>query len=635
MERRPINRSIQSMTDGLPEVPPTEVVVEKHSETTRQEPTPMSDEDWAKEIEREKAEQEVVLKKLEAEEKAVAETNTAVKEENTVVKEVQQRESQDAQKIAELEKQLAALKAQQVKAAQESPNVPPTSQIKQKPAEPKQSAQPNPTHPFEKLQQDELGASLSQSTSEIRDPKEETVDPIQKKHDEIAAKNNCSSRVFTDNGTEDDLDNAIITYDREDQRDDAAKEEAPSPGIVAMTLCAQVGQKTKQARMMNRYIKELEKLNQKFEILSESVLRLSKITPRIPKSDKAGPIHLSGDTAKIAVLSRTQGLYRIMLYNSGFWVTVRPITVSDASAFVHEVDNDFKELGRILGGQFHLVLGAYLKQKVLEILPNVIISSNLEDWDQPDILGEAISMQDYDTILWGICCSMYKDGIGIGVHCTNMDCRHVDNNQYVDLTKACYINPDVFNEEAMAWMRDTRTTRTLDDCIRYRNSILKSTKTLPVDDGRVMIHMHVPSIQTYTKRSIELIGKMQAAIYRAKTRKNQELQNQVIFHIYKMLAPWISSIVYKNEGDSDVVIEGYDAICADLEARADQDHTLYSKLEEYIRDTKCSMYCLTSIECPKCHKKPNLNSEGLFPLDVEYLFFGLTCLKLEQTGAQL
>ena len=628
MERRPINRVVQPMEDGLPEVPPTEVIVDKHPEPQPSEPTSSAatDEDWAKEIEREKAEQEAVLKKLAEEEKATEQK----------VAETQQHEMQADQKIAELERQLAELKALQAKPVQE-PQKPQPQPVA--PKEPKQEAQqpaPSaPVNPLEKLQQDELGGTLSQNTPEANAPKEEIVDPVQKKHDEIATKNNCSNRVFTDNGTENDLDNAIITYDREDQRDEEAKEESPSPGIIAMSLCAQAGQKTKQARMMNRYLNELKELNQKFEILTESVLRLSKITPRLPKNDKTTPIHLSGDAAKIAVLSRTQGLYRIMLYNSGFWITVRPLTVSDASAFVHEVDNDFKELGRILGGQFHLVLGAYLKQKVLEILPNVIVSSNLEDWDQPDVLGEAISMHDYDTILWGICCSMYRDGIGIGVHCTNMECRHIDANQYVDLTKACYINPDVFNEEAMTWMRDTRVNRTLDDCLRYRNTILKSTKTLPMDDNKVLIHMRVPSIQTYTKRSVELIGKMQSAIYRAKTRKNQELQNQVIFHIYKMLAPWISSIVYKNESDADVVIEGYDAICADLEARAEQDHTLYSKLEEYIRDTKCSMYCLTSIECPKCHKKPNLNSEGLFPLDVEYLFFGLTCLKLEQTGAQL
>ena len=628
MERRPINRVVQPMEEGLPEVPPTEVIVDKHPEPKSSEPTTpvMSDEDWAKEIEKEKAEQEAVLKKLEEEERATEQKVT----------EVQQHDTQADQKIAELERQLAELKAQQAKSAvTEQPKVPSTPQPEPTPVEPQQTTPPTPVNPFEKLQKDELGGNLSKPTPEVNAPTEESVDPVQKKHEEISTKNNCSNRVFTDNGTEDDLDNAIITYDREDQRDEDTKEETPSPGIIAMSLCAQAGQKTKQARMMNRYINELEKMNQKFEILSESVLRLSKITPRLPKNDKTTPIHLSGDAAKIAVLSRTQGLYRIMLYNSGFWITVRPITVSDASAFVHEVDNDFKELGRILGGQFHLVLGAYLKQKVLEILPNVIVSSNLEDWDQSDVLGEAISMHDYDTILWGICCSMYRDGIGIGVHCTNMECRHVDTNQYVDLTKACYINPDVFNAEAMEWMRDTRTTRTLDDCLKYRNVILKSTKTLPMENNKVMIHMRVPSLQTYTKRSVELIGKMQSAIYRAKTRQNQELQNQVIFHIYKMLAPWISSIVYKNEADADVVIEGYDAICADLEARAEQDHTLYSQLEEYIRDTKCSMYCLTSIECPKCHKKPNLNSEGLFPLDVEYLFFGLTCLKLEQTGAQL
>ena len=621
MEQRKITRPVESVEEGLPEIPPTEAVAEPKSSTP--EPASMkSDQDWEEEIRKEREEQEKELKKLEAQEQ----------------KKIQEKVLSEAEKIANLERQLAELKSKQEQ--QKTVTPPPPAVPKQTPvpkveqnvtSEPKQEDQPAP---FSKLEKDELGSSLKQEDDHVTTDKEETVDPIKEKHEKIARKNNCSNRVFTDNGTEEELDNALIEYDREDQRDEEVKEETPSEGVVRMTLCAQVGQKTKQARMMNRYLHELKEINQTFKELTDNTLRLSKITPRLPKNDKTTPLHLTGDAAKIAVLSRTQGLYRIMLYNSGFWITVRPMTVVDASAFVHEVDADFKELGRILGGQFHLVLSAYLKQKVLEILPNVIVSSNLEDWDSQDVLGEAISMHDYDTILWGICCSMYRDGIGIGVHCTNMDCRYTDSNQYVDLTKACYINPDVFNEEAMIWMRDTRTMRSLDDCIRYRNRILKSTRSYDINDNTI-IHMKVPSLQTYSKRSVELIGKMQAAIYRVKTQRNKELQNQVIFHIYKMLAPWIASIVYKNPNDADTVIEGYDAICVALETQAESERTLYDKLEEYIRDTKCSMYCLTSIECPKCHKKPNLNSEGLFPLDVEYLFFGLTCLRLEQTGAQL
>ena len=251
MERRPINRVVQPMEEGLPEVSPTEVVVEKHQNPQPQDPTPttMSDDDWAKEIEKEKAEQEAVLKKLEAEEKAT---------EQKVV-EVQQHDASTDQKIAELEKQLAALKAQQAKPiVQEQPKPQPTPVAEPPKQESSQetTASSDPENPFDKLQKDELGGSIPQTSQEIELPKEESVDPIQKKHEETAKKNNCSNRVFTDNGTEEDLDNAIVTYDREDQRDDDAKEESPSPGIIAMSLCAQAGQKTKQARMMNRFINE-------------------------------------------------------------------------------------------------------------------------------------------------------------------------------------------------------------------------------------------------------------------------------------------------------------------------------------------------------------------------------------------
>lgn len=616
MERRPIRRPVEE--GALPEIPPTEAVPLKKEEQAAPAPElPDDDAAWAAEIEKEKAALKQVMEKQEQIKQETQKQEESIEEED--------------REIAELERQLAAKRA-----AKQQKQVQVTPAPKQ--PEPKTQQEPvaeQPTSsPFEKLQKDEVGGTIPEVEEQVGPDKEESVDPVAEQHQKIAARNNCSTRVFTDNGTDDDLDNALITYDKEDTRDEDAKEDAPSEEVIKMSLCAQIGQKTKQARMMNRYILELEKLNQRYQELKENVLRLSKITPRLPKNDKTTPIHLSGDAAKIAVLSRTQGLYRIMLYNSGFWITIRPMQVVDASAFLHEVDADFKELGRILGGQFHLVLGAYLKQKVLEILPNIIVSSNLEDWDQPDVLGEAIAMHDYDTILWGICCSMYRDGIGIGVYCTNMECRYQDLSQYVDLTKACFINPDVFNEEAMIWMRDTRTTRTLNDCITYRNRVLKGEQSFTLEDGTIF-RMKVPSLQTYAKRSIELIGKMQASIYRAKTQKNKELQNQVIFHIYKMLAPWISAIIYKNPNDADTVIEGYDAICTAVESQAESNHTLYEKLEEYIRNTKCSMYCLTSIECPKCHKKPDLNSEGLFPLDVEYLFFGLSCLKLEQTGAQL
>ena len=471
----------------------------------------------------------------------------------------------------------------------------------------------------------------------IRDTKQISDADELKKHAEIAEKNNVSNRVFTDIGTDEELADLVDRIDQEDNRSDDAKEESPSPALTTLVFCDQIGQRTRQQHMMNRFVKELnEEKNQHFKELEEPGLKLSKVNPHLAKGEPGSTIRLKGESARIAVLSRTQGLYRIMLYNSGFWITIHTLSMADAAAFVHEVDADFQELGRVIGGQFHLVLGAYLKNKVLEILPRLIISSNLEGYDDPNILGEAISIHDYDTILWGICCSMYRDGIGIGVHCTNPDCRHSESNMYVDLTKACFINPDVFNEEAMLWMRDTRTVRTLEDCIRYRNVILNSVRDFELEPGTIFT-LRVPSLQYFTSKSVELIGKMQSIIYKPHNQKNQDLKEQMTLHFYKMLAPWISKILYKSEDESlpNTLIDDYDAICTAMESLIGVSVPYYEKIEAYIRDTKCSMYTLTSLECPKCHKKPNLNSDGVFPLDVEYLFFGLSCRKLEQTGMTL
>lgn len=576
---RPINRPKQE--EPMHEISPQDATTKNYNQ---------EEEEWAALIEQDKKELEQL--------KNNPENTIPLEQTQPIVPE--QSASEDLSEIEKLEKELADKKAK-------------LQQIKEKTAK-----------------------ASTETENRAQDNNQSDADE-EKRREEIAKKNNVSNRVFTDIGTDEELAELVEKIDQEDNRSDEAKEESPSPALTTLIFCDQIGQKTRQQHMMNRFIKELgQEKNQHFKEVTEPALKLSKINPHLAKGEPGSTVRLKGESARIAVLSRTQGLYRIMLYNSGFWITIHTLTMADAAAFVHEVDGDFQELGRVIGGQFHLVLGAYLKNKVLEILPRLIVSSNLEGYDDPSVLGEAISIHDYDTILWGICCSMYRDGIGIGVHCTNPECRHVEQNMYVDLTKACFINPDVFNEEAMIWMRETRTIRTLDDCIRYRNTILKSVQDLELEPGTVFT-LRVPSLQYFTSKSVELIGKMQSIVYKSHTQKNQDLKEQMTLHFYKMLAPWISKILYKSEDASlpNTLIEDYDAICTAMESLIGETTPYYEKIEAYIRDTKCSMYTLTSLECPKCHKKPNLNSDGVFPLDVEYLFFGLSCRKLEQTGMTL
>ena len=39
------------------------------------------------------------------------------------------------------------------------------------------------------------------------------------------------------------------------------------------------------------------------------------------------------------------------------------------------------------------------------------------------------------------------------------------------------------------------------------------------------------------------------------------------------------------------------------------------------------------LKCPKCGKVADLKHDNMFPLDMQYLFFCLSCHMLKQTGA--
>lgn len=574
---RPINN------DSLPEIPPENAVVEQEK----------TDEDWAKEIEAAKASTNM--------------TDTTVPE------------SMPEDKVEEPKKKpTRKKKTVEVKEDTSTTELDIEKEIERRAAEKAQQL-------LEEQQKKE--AEAEQAAKEKK--RTEAEQRLEEKKKKAVTENNCAGIFFTDNGTDEDIEAAYQAADSEDTRDAESKDQNPDPYVVALATATVTGQRSKQQRFVTRLVNELEDQGKQIVPMVDK-FRMAKINPAF--SDKSGPKRLSGVTAQAAVLANTQGLYRVMLYNSGFWITLRPISVSDADAFIREVDRNFKDLGRIIGGHYHLVMGVFLKRKVIDFLSTIVVGSNLEGWEDITTLADNISIQDYETILWAICVAMYRDGIGIGVYCTNPECRYLDENQYVDLTNACFYNPDVFNADAVAWMEQIHTQRTPDSLRTYREKILGGVRQIDNESG-ITYTLKVPSLLQIVSKGSDLIGEMSGVVNNEADNNTDELMNKITFHIYKMMAPWIAELRIKKD-NGDIFINDYKAICLSLEAQIKGASKLYDKFEEFVRDTRCSFYGLTSLECPKCHKRPTLTKENIFPLDVEYVFFCLSCLQLEQTGIQ-
>ena len=459
---------------------------------------------------------------------------------------------------------------------------------------------------------------------------------------EIAEKNNASHFIYFDIGNDDEFAEAFKKEIDEDSRPDSEKTNDPTPYAAGLALSRQLGQRNNQQRLMARMIKDLlERNNDNLQEIGKTLksIKISRVTPKIGDGS-TGPKKLTGASAKAAVISRMKGMFRVHLYNSGFWLDLRKPSLIDIDGWMQEVDGEFKDIGRVLGGHSHSVIDIYLKQKFMEILPNMVQRSNFEDWQDANALISNISFHDYDVLLWAFCCMMYKDGIGAGIYCTNPDCRYIDDNQYIDLRNVCFINTEAFNPEAIAWMQHGASSgsgvKTASDLKKYRDEIVHIHREMAFDDNKTIYELRVPTMREFIEEGTELVSRLTSLVNGERNIDSDAVSNQLTYHLYKMLTPWVKTLkVFDDEGNLAYLIEDRPAIYESLDVEHFEESDMYKQVTDYIRDTKIAFFSSTTLQCPKCGKKSSPLRDNMTALDMEYIFFCLSCLMLEQTGATL
>lgn len=379
---------------------------------------------------------------------------------------------------------------------------------------------------------------------------------------------------------------------------------------------------------LNRHDIYLQKLDKR--------LSISKIT-----SDLSGkPKVYKGKEAIQLINNRYRGVYKIQLPNSGFWIKVTPLTPANMDAWIHEVDYGYKQLGRLIGGHFYLGFGVYLKQKLADLLkPNLVVDSNLLNWSEGTTLVDNISIHDYDVLCWAFSTLIHRNGITISTTCTNPDCKFTSNEQYIDLARCMYVNPEVLTKEAIEFLiagNAPGVIRTKEALYNYRTKLLKNRKFITFKDND-QLELADPSLGEYIRTGMKILGKLAASVKDGKLDVTEdEVQRQTAFQLSTMFSSWVKSIVLKDESNNVVaVIEDQDAISYQLETVMAEQNDFTKKMEEFITNSKASFCAYIGNQCPKCGKQPDLLKDNFDPLDMEYILFCLSYLKLDQIGQTL
>ena len=384
---------------------------------------------------------------------------------------------------------------------------------------------------------------------------------------------------------------------------------------------------------------QFESLQSSLELIKDAGHKLNKSVEGLADSLSSGKLFenaplLSGKEAKTTLIARMGGNMKVFLYNSGFWVTIKSLNLSEVNEFYDTVDANGSEYGRVLGGYSHLTTDIYIKEKFAELIPTMVIDSNLKNWKSGNTLINNISFNDYYVLLWAACCMQFKQGAQVGIVCTNEECKHVCDDILVDLTKLRLNNFDMMPTEAIKFMRNG-DVKTAADLKKYRDEYLGFTEE--VVNGNILLTLKVPTLGEYLKGGLALTGELLSALRGENKMSNDEMRRTVAIYFYPMLTPWVSQLaVLKPDKSIDFrtrELEGILTYMAEYKRTKSKEveDKFITTITDFIKKTRLSHVCASPIECPECHKVVKTDSD-LFPLDLQELFFMISCRQLELAG---
>lgn len=369
---------------------------------------------------------------------------------------------------------------------------------------------------------------------------------------------------------------------------------------------------TKRAEFERKF---LEDLKDKIDYLPDLISDKMTKGKTFDKDNKL----VTGNDAKVNISARLHGLRKINLVHSGFFIVTKKLTPSEIRAILHYVDQEEKEIGRILGTHYYSIDDVIIIQKMTELFKYIVVDSNLVNWKN-DLL-KTMSILDYDLVIGSLVAHLFKNGVKHEMVCPEIDCKYSELVN-LDITKTKLIDMSRLNEKALKILLDNKPF----DIIKFKayQKLIGASKTIDVTD-QAKFFLKVPTVATFVSYGIEYIAKLITALYSDnRTPTQRDIIEYRMLNYYKMFLPWIEKLTYYNEdGTEDFSTTEPEAWETLLEKDVWENQANVKDFTNFFTETKLVHYGFMGQECPVCKRTPNPKTNGFVPLDIRSFFFNL------------
>lgn len=400
-------------------------------------------------------------------------------------------------------------------------------------------------------------------------------------------------------------------YEKEELNDALSDQDSPESHIVTMSRQYEDCKELSVDMLKSSF--QSGKLSEVYDD-GEIVLKDSR-NPKviIPPNVK----ELSGKDAEYLVLARGGNVMRLILLNSGLTLRLKCPTPAQLDRYRMEINEGIDKYGRMFGSYFYTYADYYIRMAIINLLPELILDCNLKNWKQKNTLLKAISIHDYNIILWAIGSLIFKVGMDYTFQCTNEECLHTLDSK-LDLSKLRLNNFSVMTEDHIKFIYSSES-RSLRSVLKYQDSLFEP---MYLTIGEDTIEVKVPSLYEYKEAGLNYLAEMNSE----ELNDDDSKAYYILANAYLVFLPWISKLIYGDKEENGAFTRDKSAIRVALDMAAVQDSGIGSEIKEFITKTALSHICLPVDKCPKCKTAPEALVNGYLPLEMQYTFFILSLM---------
>ena len=339
---------------------------------------------------------------------------------------------------------------------------------------------------------------------------------------------------------------------------------------------------------------------------------------------------LNGSTAFKAASMLINGLRKVNLYNSGFFVVLSAARLDILTKYANSARTNLGDYGRMLGKLAFIPAGVEIRAALFDLIESIAVDSNLEGWDQPGVLRSAISSLDYNTLIWGAASLMYPRGVDIEYVCYNnlpavegkdpVQCHRIEKAK-IDVGNMRYNNWSLLCAEAILYV-DSKTKRTPADVKAYREKYLQDVEEVVTisEDGAWKAHLSIPTIAEAEESQRAYVAELLTVV---QTGKPSEINQYIRAKYLNSFVPYVRKISYVDPKlQKEIIFNDGAALANALDnLQLAPNITLGDKIVDFIASKTVTHICFTHHPCPKCGQYPKDAVSRLIACDPEFAFF--------------